>query len=258
MKGFAVKWNLNGRKALITGGTKGIGLAIAEEFLELGAAVFIVARSDKDIKNKLEEWKNKKFNVYGFPADLSKSEARKKLFFKIREYWNSFDILVNNIGTNIRKKAVDYSEKEFQIIMDTNLSTTYNMCKLSYPFLKSSKHPSIINISSVAGGTHIRTGAIYGMTKAAIIQLTKNLAVEWASDGIRVNVAAPWYIHTPLVEHLLKDEEYLSDVLSRTPMKRIGNPDEVASAAAFFAMDASSYVTGQCLYVDGGFMVNGF
>jgi len=253
-----MKWNLTGKKALITGGTKGIGLAIAEEFLELGAAVFIVARSYDDIKNKLEEWKNKNFKAYGFSADLSKSEARTKLFLKIEKYWNSFDILVNNIGTNIRKKTTEYSEKEFKIIMDTNLSSTYNICKLSYPLLKSSNHPSIINISSVAGGTHIKTGAIYGMTKAAIIQLTKNLAVEWAEDEIRVNAVAPWYINTPLVEHLFNDREYLAEVISRTPMKRIGTPEEVAAAVAFLAMDISSYITGQCLYVDGGFMVNGF
>ena len=253
-----MQWNLKNKKVLVTGGTKGIGLAIAEEFLELGAAVFIVARSGNDIKAKLEEWNAKQFHALGFSADLSKSEDRRRLFSKIAESWNSFDILVNNIGTNIRKKTAEYTHEDFQVIMDTNLSSTYNLCKLSYPFLKQSKHSSIINISSVAGGTHIRTGSIYAMTKAAIIQLTRNLAVEWAQDGIRVNAVAPWYIHTPLVEHLFNDKEYLSDVLSRTPMKRIGSPEEVAAAAAFLAMDVSSYITGQCLYVDGGFMVNGF
>ncbi|MDQ4140366.1 MAG: SDR family oxidoreductase, partial [Bacteroidota bacterium] len=112
--------------------------------------------------------------------------------------------------------------------------------------------------SSVSGLNHLRTGAIYGMTKAAMIQLTKNLAVEWAGDNIRVNALAPWYIRTPLADAVLQNQEYLNDVLSRTPMGRVGEPSEVAAAAAFLCMPAASYITGQCLAIDGGFSVYGF
>jgi Tropinone reductase 1 len=106
--------------------------------------------------------------------------------------------------------------------------------------------------------THMRTGAPYAMSKAAIIQLTRNLACEWAADGIRVNCIAPWYIDTPLAKTVLQDPDYLDEVLQRTPLGRIGQPEEVAAAVAFLAMGAASYITGQCVAVDGGFMQFGF
>ena len=176
----------------------------------------------------------------------------------ILDRWGELDILVNNVGTNIRKKAVQYSAKAYRQIFDTNLTSAFDMCRGAYPFLKKSNSASIVNISSVAGSTHVRTGAPYGMTKAALIQMTRNLAAEWAEDSIRVNCVAPWYIRTPLAETVLKNPEYLSAVLARTPMQRIGTPEEVATVVAFLGMPASSYVTGQCVSVDGGFSIFGF
>jgi Tropinone reductase 1 len=132
------------------------------------------------------------------------------------------------------------------------------MSQLAYPFLKKSGNARVINISSVSGLKHLRTGVIYAMSKAAMIQFTKNLAVEWAPDNILVNCLAPWYIKTPLAEAVLKNPEYLKDVLDRTPLGRVGEPEEVAATAAFLCMPASSYITGQCLAVDGGFSVYGF
>jgi Tropinone reductase 1 len=132
------------------------------------------------------------------------------------------------------------------------------MSAAAYPLLKKSGRASILNISSVAGLTSLKTGSPYAITKAGIIQLTKNLAAEWAVDGIRVNAIAPWYIKTPLTEALLNKPDFLKSVLDRTPMKRVGEPREVASAAAFLCSDAASYITGQCIAVDGGFSVYGF
>jgi Tropinone reductase 1 len=253
-----MKWNLTGKTALITGGTRGIGKAIAEEFVGLGASVFIVAR-DADVLNETILSFNADVSVVdGLVADVSLSSDRLRIFEAIGKKWGRLDILVNNVGTNIRKKTLDYSEDEIQKIFNTNLFSSLELCRLMFPFLKKSDFASIVNLSSVAGITHLKTGIVYGMTKAAIIQMTKNLACEWASENIRVNAVAPWYIETPLAKQVLKDLDYLRSVLNRTPMKRIGKPAEVASAVAFLAMPASSYITGQCLVVDGGFSVYGF
>ncbi|MBI4854788.1 MAG: SDR family oxidoreductase [Acidobacteria bacterium] len=252
------RWQLAGKKALITGGSKGIGRAIAEEFLKLSAEVCIVARNETDIENLVDEWREKGWLAQGIAADVADSSQEDEIFTTLGSYWDSLDILVNNVGTNIRKKTVEYSFSEYESVLNTNLSTVFRICQLAYPLLKKSNSGSVVNIASVAGLTHIRTGSPYAMSKAAILQLTRNLAIEWANDNIRVNAVAPWYIRTPLAETVLQNPEYLREVLSKTPMKRIGEPIEVASAVAFLAMPASSYITGQCITVDGGFLINGF
>jgi Tropinone reductase 1 len=252
------RWTLNGKHALITGGTSGIGLAIAREFLNFGAEIFVVARNTRNINNCLREWQEKGFKADGANLDISNVDNRRELFRKIHRKWDKLDVLVNNVGTNIRKKTLEYREEEYDHILQTNLHSVFDLCRKSYPLLKKSGNASIVNITSVAGLTHLRTGSPYGMSKAALEQLTRNLAVEWADDNIRVNTVAPWYINTPLAQPVLKNKKYLSEILSRTPLKRIGDPQEVASVVAFLCMPAAAYVTGQCIPVDGGFLINGF
>ncbi len=252
------RWTLENKKAVVTGGTKGIGKAIAEKLLAFGAEVLVVARNEKDISELVDFWNEKGYKAYGIAADTSTNLGRKKLFDKVDYLWSSLDILVNNVGTNIRKKINDYTQDEYDKIINTNLHATVDICRNLYPKLKSSKSASIVNIASVAGITFMRTGIPYGMTKAALVQLGKGLACEWASDGIRVNTIAPWYIDTPLVEPVLSNKEYFDEVIGRTPMRRIGKPEEVADLAAFLSMPASSYITGQCIAVDGGFSIYGF
>lgn len=252
------KWNLKDKIALITGATKGIGLAIADEFVELGAGVIIVARDQKMIDEQVAKYRKKGHQAWGYRADVSIKEDRISLFEQIHTGVGKLDIIINNVGMNIRKKAVTYSDDEYFKIIDTNMHATFDICKRSYRFLKKSDTGALVNIVSTAGLTHLRTGAPYGMTKAALIQLTRNLAGEWASDGIRINAVAPWYTRTPLVEKLLEDKKYLNNIIERTPIGRIAEPEEVASAVAFLCMPAASYITGECLVVDGGFLINGF
>lgn len=252
------KWALEGKMALVTGATRGIGLAIAQEFVALGAIVMIVGRNKELMSKTVESFGENQDRIIPVVADLSIADQRQKLPETVNLKFGKLDILVNNVGTNIRRKSTDYNETELNFLVQTNLLSAFDLSRSLYPLLQKSGQASIVNIASVAGLTSLRTGVVYGMTKAAMIQMTKNLACEWATDNIRVNSVAPWYIETPLAGQVLSNPDYLSEVLARTPMKRIGKPAEVAAAAAFLAMEASSYITGQCITVDGGFTVYGF
>ncbi|MCF8302012.1 MAG: SDR family oxidoreductase [Bacteroidales bacterium] len=252
------RWNLRGKKALITGGTKGIGKAIAHEFASLGAEIYIVSRTKQEVDHIINELADNGYKALGMAADVSRKEERLNLLDDVTEKWGMLDILINNVGTNIRKKAVEYSGNEYQHILQTNLTSAFELSVKCYPLLLKAKKGSVVNVSSVSGLTAMRTGAIYAMTKAAMIQMTKNLALEWGEAGIRVNAVAPWYIKTPLTEGVLNDEKYYDAVIGRTPLRKIGNPEDVAAAVSFLCMPAAAYITGQCLPVDGGFMVYGF
>lgn len=232
------RWTLEGKTALVTGATKGIGLAIAEELQSFGATVLRVARTAAP----------------GVIAcDVSNPDDRARLFDGIER----LDILVNNAGTNIRKKALDYTDEEYRRIRETNMDSVWDLCRRAHPLLKASPGSSIVNVASVAAFRHLGTGVPYAMTKAAITHMTVALAAEWAKDGIRVNAVAPWYIRTPLAEPVLNDPVRLEKILSVTPAGRIGEPEEVASVVAFLCMPAAAYVTGQCLAIDGGFSASG-
>lgn len=251
-------WTLKNKKALVTGATRGIGKSIVEEFLELGAEVFIVSRNQKDIDEQLKIYKDKGLKVEGIKCDVTDDEDRINLFEKINLVWKTLDILVNNAGTNTRKKTLENTEEDYDGLMNLNLKSGFELCKQFHPLLKSSGDSSIVNIVSVAGITSVGTGSPYAISKAAMIHFTRYLAVEWAKDSIRVNAVAPWYIRTSLTEPVLNDQEKLKLILSRTPMNRIGEHAEVAAVAAFLSMPAASYVTGECIAVDGGFLKWGF
>uniref|UniRef100_A0A7N2KP75 Tropinone reductase n=1 Tax=Quercus lobata TaxID=97700 RepID=A0A7N2KP75_QUELO len=171
---------------------------------------------------------------------------------------NTHQPFVNNVGTAIWKPAIEYTAEDFSTIFGTNFESAYHLSQLAHPLLKASGAGSIVFISSVAGVVSLKNLSVYSATKGAMNQLTKNLACEWAKDNIRTNSVAPWYIKTPLVDNVLEDTEYKEEVISRTPLKRIGEVEEVSSLVAFLCMPASSYTTGQIICVDGGMTVNGF
>ncbi|HSS07843.1 MAG TPA: SDR family oxidoreductase [Rhodanobacteraceae bacterium] len=254
------RWRLDGQVALVSGASKGIGFACARELAALGADVLLVARDETALEHAqselAEEFGEREFFI--FAADVVEAEQRLEVFDWIADLEVELSLLINNVGGNLTKPTLDYTGDEVRDLIDTNVLSAFEMCRLAHPHLAEHGNAAIVNIASVSGLVHVRSGSPYGMSKAAIVQLTRNLACEWAEDGIRVNAVAPWYIRTQRTAGPLADPDYLDEVLQRTPMGRIGEPEEVATAVAFLCMPASGYITGECVAVDGGFLHYGF
>lgn len=253
-------WQLSGHTVLITGASRGIGYATARELAGLGADLLLTARDASRLEEVRSELAGefRASEVLTFAADLTDAEERLAVFDWINDLGAPFSLLINNVGGNRPAATLDYIDSDVHDIFEQNLFSAFAMCRLAHPQLVQHAHAAIVNVGSVAGMTHVRTGSAYGMSKAALHQLTRNLAVEWAVDGIRVNAVAPWYIRTQRSESALADDDYLDEVLDRTPLERIGEPEEVAAAIAFLCLPAASYITGQVLVVDGGFLSRGF
>ncbi|MGN6113701.1 MAG: SDR family oxidoreductase [Luteimonas sp.] len=256
----ANRWRLDGQLALVTGGSAGIGLAIVRELLGFGADVLAVAR-DADALERVRDELEDEFGedrVFALAADVADDEQRREVLDWIEDRGDGLNILVNNAGGNLTRPSADYTEDEWRGIFEVNLFSAFELSRYAHPLLSKHAASSIVNVGSVSGVTHVRSGAPYGMSKAALHQMTRNLAVEWAEDGVRVNSVAPWYIRTRRTSGKLADPDYLDEVLLRTPMGRIGEPEEVAAAVAFLCLPAAAYITGECIAVDGGFLRYGF
>ncbi|MEP6860557.1 MAG: SDR family oxidoreductase [Deltaproteobacteria bacterium] len=229
-------WDLKGKRALVTGGTKGIGKAICEELAALGAQVISIARKDADIE-----------------ADLVTDRA--KIVAAVGAA--PLHVLVHNAGTNVRKPLVEYDDATWHRILDLDLTAAILLSRDLHPVLRAAQGASVIHIGSVAGHLALPTGVAYAAAKAGLAQAARTLALEWARDQIRVNTVSPWYTRTPLAAPVLADPVKLAAIVARTPLGRVAEPREVATAVAFLAMPVSSYITGQDLRVDGGMSIQG-
>ena len=249
-----MSWDLKNKTALITGGTRGIGFAIANEFLSLGASVIVIAKNGDHLIECLANWNEKGYLVKGIIADLTDFDQYNTYLKKIEA--EKIDILVNNVGGNLPKKFIEFTGDEINSLFNLNIISNIRFTQLLFNKLKAAPNSCVINISSIAGFEDVGTGSMYAICKAAIIQLTKSLAVEWAPYHIRVNGVAPWFTGTDRINRLLEDKALEKFVLHNTPINRIAEPSEIANTVAFLAMNQSSYISGETIVVDGGYLAN--
>ncbi len=249
-------WNLEGKTALITGGTKGIGRATVLEFAKLGAKVIFTARDGNAVAALEQELSEDGYIASGMAGDITNEDDQDRLTDFVFQRSGTLDILVNNAGTNIRKEAHLFEPEEYRKILEVNLIAPFELTRKFFALLKRSGKASVINVASVAGSQDVKSGTPYAMSKAGIIQETRSLACEWAQHNIRVNAVSPWYTATPLVKEVMDQKERYDKIVERTPLKRFAEPEEMAGTIAFLAMDKASYITGQNLQVDGGLSAN--
>jgi len=253
-------WSLESRNYVVTGGAKGIGLATVRALLTHGAAGVLFCSRD-NVHDLLTELRDdfSHANIIHVIADVATEEGRQVLVEKTKHTFpGGLHGLINNVGVNIRKTVLEQTEEEYHNILRTNVDAAYFLCRMYYNvFVKDGA--TIVNVSSAAGVQSSGTGAAYGMSKAALNQFTRVLACEWASSNIRVNAVTPWMTMTPMLEEAVKkNPTQLDKVKAWTPMHRLASAEEVAAPIVFFCLPASSYITGQCLGVDGGLTAQGF
>jgi 3-oxoacyl-[acyl-carrier protein] reductase len=243
--------SLENKKVIVTGATGGIGSSVVEKFIEAKATVLATGRNT----SKLEELKKKFKNLKTLTFDTSKHEDIEKFIDNSsNELGGNVDILINNAGINQDNLTIRMDIKEWKKVIDINLTSTFLLSKFAIKKMLKNKYGKIVNITSVIGHTGNVGQSNYAASKAAIISMSKSLALEYAKKNITVNCIAPGFIETPMTEKL--DDKRKDAILNSIPMNRIGTPKDLSSAIIFLASQESSYITGQTLHINGGLYMN--
>ena len=248
---------LNDKVAVIIGGTSGIGLAIAKGMAEAGADVVPTSRRGDMVETAAAEIEQRGRRTVRTPSDVSDRASLQRVLDETVSALGKVDILVNSAGRTKRAPTLDFSEEDWNDIIDTNLTGTLRASQVFGRHMLQRESGSIINIASLSTFVALYEVAAYSASKAAVASLTKSLAIEWGPRGVRVNAIAPGVFRTALNHKLLDETERGREFLLRTPLRRFGNVDELAGAAIFLASDAASFVNGEIVVVDGGFLASG-
>ncbi|HEY0097759.1 MAG TPA: glucose 1-dehydrogenase [Pyrinomonadaceae bacterium] len=248
---------LNGRVAVVIGGTSGIGRAIAHGLAEAGADVVPTSRRMEQVEAAAAEIEERGRRSLRVVSDVSERDSLQRVLAASVEAFGKVDILVNSAGRTKRAPTVDFPEDDWNDIIETNLTGTLRACQVFGRHMLEREYGRIINIASLSTFVALYEVAAYSASKAAVASLTKSLAVEWASRGVNVNAIAPGVFRTALNQKLLDETERGREFQLRTPARRFGKVEELAGAAVFLASEAASFVNGEVLVVDGGFLASG-
>jgi NAD(P)-dependent dehydrogenase (short-subunit alcohol dehydrogenase family) len=248
---------LNGKTAVVIGGTSGIGRAIAHGLAEAGADVVPTSRRIEQVEAAAAEIEERGARSLRVASDVSDRASLEKVLQESISAFGKVDILVNSAGRTKRAPTVDFPEEDWNDILETNLTGTLRACQVFGRHMLERGYGRIINIASLSTFVALYEVAAYSASKAAVASLTKSLAVEWAQHGVNVNAIAPGVFRTALNQKLLDESERGREFQLRTPMRRFGKVEELAGAAVFLASEAASFVSGEILVVDGGFLASG-
>jgi NAD(P)-dependent dehydrogenase (short-subunit alcohol dehydrogenase family) len=249
--------NLEGKVAVVIGGTSGLGRAIALAMAEAGADVAAPSRRNDQVETVAQEIEKLGRRTVRATCDVADRASLGKLLVACLDAFGKVDILVNSAGRTKRAPTLDFSEPDWNVIMDTNLTGTLRTCQIFGRHMIERRSGAIVNIASVGADVAMYEVAAYCASKAGVSSLTQSLAIEWARYGVRVNAIVPGVIPTPLNQKLLDGTARGQEWIVRIPMHRFGKPEEIAGAAVFLASDAAAYVTGETLRVDGGVLASG-
>ncbi|MEQ1921150.1 MAG: glucose 1-dehydrogenase [Pyrinomonadaceae bacterium] len=251
------KLELTGKTAVVIGGTSGIGRAIAHGMADAGADVVCTSRRVEQVDSAAAEIEAKGRRTIRVASDVSDRGSLEDLLGECVTEFGKVDILVNSAGRTKREPTLDLDDETWNAILETNLTGTLRACQVFGRHMISNGYGRIVNIASLSTFVSLFEVAAYSASKAAVASLTKSLAIEWAKHGVNVNAIAPGVFRTALNEKLLDETPRGQEFLTRTPMGRFGDVKELAGAAIFLASEAASYVTGEVLVVDGGFLASG-
>ncbi|MCO0601093.1 3-oxoacyl-ACP reductase FabG [Peribacillus butanolivorans] len=249
------RFDLSERVAIVTGGSKGLGSGMAYALAEQGADIVIVSRNQAEGELVAAKIRSMGRKSMALSVDVQDISSINEMVETVTKEFGRIDILINNAGVGITKFALEVTEEEWDKVVDTNLKGVFFCAQAVARVMKEQKYGKIINISSLAGVKGSNAMAPYCASKAGVINLTRALAKEWARFNINVNAIAPGYIQTSLNEEELSNESFRNKLLSELPIKRLGELDDLAGTVALLASEASAYMTGQAIIIDGGRLI---